>query len=525
MKPSAQLFYRNPVPWIMFSAILVRLLPEILSFPHPIGFDTVFYGWKIGTGVIWTSSSSLFSTWLFYGLAISLRNLLQIDPFMLLKVLAPVLYGVNAVGMYYFARRALSWSPKYASLVAFVFMFHLASLRLSWDLYRNMLGLGALLFALSWLPRAETWKGSFVFALLSVLVAFSHEYAAVTLIFIIGGLLAKRIVRREMRSCLKTCVAFLLCLILFLGKIALTYIPSPAVETNLIEVNDVIYPGAGKPCLFVNYLDTSYLVSYSSYLHLFADVSWLFLVLYAFLLPLVLAGLFRNLILNLWALFLSVGAFGALVSPSFALNFWDRLMFMLIYPFTFYAVNGIKRVYESDAGVHLGLGVLGRFHLTKTRVRVLFLILVSLGAFYVAVPHYLLNIGSSRAFSVPIGSVHFPATFFANTILVEDVNDLERALVWLRTRLADSSVQSTCVIVQDAFLRWTQLYLGDQCFLLHFFRYADYAVHVAVQQGFSVVYFVWWTGESNLYEISMPSFFVSVFGAERFSVYEYHHVA
>jgi len=50
-------------------------------------------------------------------------------------------------------------------------------------------------------------------------------------------------------------------------------------------------------------------------------------------------------------------------------------------------------------------------------------------------------------------------------------------------------------------------------------------VRLAVQQGFSVVYFVWWTGKSNLYEISLPSYFVSVFGNERFSVYEYDHVA
>jgi hypothetical protein len=40
---------------LLFSLLLgfvIRLLPEILAFPHPIGFDTVYYAARIKIGPI-----------------------------------------------------------------------------------------------------------------------------------------------------------------------------------------------------------------------------------------------------------------------------------------------------------------------------------------------------------------------------------------------------------------------------------------------------------------------------------------
>jgi len=519
MKPSVSLFYACPMLWVFVSAVVVRLIPELLSFPYPIGYDTVFYGWRIQTGVIWGSSAAFFSTWFFYALAIPLRNALQVSPFVLLKFLAPLIYGVNAAGIYYFARRVLLWSPKYASLAGFLFTFQLASLRLSWDLYRNVFGLGILLFALPWIFE-KGWKGFFVSLVLSVLVVFSHELVAVTLILILGGLVVAKFVRREVKSGFRIGMVFLVSLLLLLGMTGFVSLSPASVETNVVGVGDVIRSGGGNPRFFSNYLNADSFVSYSSYLSLFGNVLLLFLILYVLLIPLVLIGFFRQAVLDLWALFLLVGTFHVLLIPFFAFDFWSRLMFMLIYPFTFYAVNGFKRVYESVKGVHLGLGPLKGFYVTRNRAKVIFLLVVLLGVFYNAVPRFLFGFGS---YSFPPGNVYFPGVYYANTVFVEETADLIEALTWLDTHLADLSLGSSSVVVQDAVLWWTRLYLSDQYHLFHFYRHADVAVQMAVEQGYSSVFFVWWRGRSSLYALSVPSYFVSVFQNGKFSVYEYNH--
>ena len=89
---------------------IVRLIPELLSFPYPIGWDTIYYAARINDGVVWNHWSDIFSTWLIYGILVSLGNLTRLEPFMLLKVVAPLLYGGSAAGIYFVAWKKLGWS-------------------------------------------------------------------------------------------------------------------------------------------------------------------------------------------------------------------------------------------------------------------------------------------------------------------------------------------------------------------------------------------------------------------------------
>ena len=168
----------------------VRLIPELLSWPYPIGFDTIYYGARIKSGVIWYHWSEFFSrTWLLYAILIPIYNLVKGDPFVLLKFTAPVLYGLNACGIYYFARKGLNWDFKRSLLAVFFFVFQLASLRISWDLYRNTLGLGILLFALPFIKDLENKKSFILFMALSVLVVLGHELVSVILFAVILSLI------------------------------------------------------------------------------------------------------------------------------------------------------------------------------------------------------------------------------------------------------------------------------------------------------------------------------------------------
>src|SRR3990170_1106644 len=106
---------------------IIRLIPEVLSYPYPIGYDTVYYAARINSGIIWYHWTSVFSTWLLYAILIPLNSIVQ-NPFLVLKLVVPVIFALNSCGIYYFATSALRWSPKKALVASFFFAFSIASL-------------------------------------------------------------------------------------------------------------------------------------------------------------------------------------------------------------------------------------------------------------------------------------------------------------------------------------------------------------------------------------------------------------
>jgi len=96
---------------LFFLGFAVRLIPEMLALSSPIGFDTIHYAFVMKDGVVWPHWSSFFtSSWLFPALSVSLYRVFGADPFALLKVLAPALFGLNVAGVFWFARKMLGWS-------------------------------------------------------------------------------------------------------------------------------------------------------------------------------------------------------------------------------------------------------------------------------------------------------------------------------------------------------------------------------------------------------------------------------
>src|SRR3990170_9069982 len=177
---------------------IIRLVPELLAYPLPIGFDTINYASVMKTGVVWAHWTTFFTTtWLLNALIVPLYSISQIDPFLLLKFVAPLLYGLNVAGIYRFARKTLNWNMRLGVLAGVFFALQLASLRISWDLLKNTLGLGVLLFAFSQAKGIKSKTGFLLFASLSILSVFAHEYAAVTLFISVIGLVAWQAIKKK----------------------------------------------------------------------------------------------------------------------------------------------------------------------------------------------------------------------------------------------------------------------------------------------------------------------------------------
>src|SRR6266487_6685411 len=126
----------------------IRALPEILAGPYPIGYDTiasyipVMLDW--GSGNL-QSFNPFIGGWLIFAIFGLSYSATHIDPILIVKTAGPTLYGILGLAEYFFARRSLRWDQKKCLLFVVMLSFYFVSLRVSFDLFRNALGIAFLL--------------------------------------------------------------------------------------------------------------------------------------------------------------------------------------------------------------------------------------------------------------------------------------------------------------------------------------------------------------------------------------------
>lgn len=467
----------------------VRIVPEVLSFPYPIGFDQAFYVWRIKSCVVWHHWSNVFSTWLLYALLIPFCDGAFLDPLVLVKLTAALLFGFNACGIYYFSTKALGWTSEKGLLAGVFFSLQIAALAFSSNFYRNMLGLGILLFALpSMKDNFRNLRGLLAFTLLSVLVVFGHEHSFVILFCVFLGFLTHRFLKgKEMRP-LRHWMAIFPALALFLISFYCYVFPVREITKNVIAVSEPAGNYEGILFFLKNYLAVYETAQYGLvYLDLVAQIFSLLAFLYIATLPLVVAGFFRDNILDSWTVMLLIGSFGALVMPFFALDLWWRWMLMLVYPFTFYAVNGITKILRSSRGA------VGS---TFRRVKWVRLILI--------IPFCL-------------GLVFMDPVMQGTAVPLRDVDDTIEAMRWLDSEMEDDSA----LLVHVAFVFLTRAYLDDRYNRISFKDDIKGAMNLALDRGFNDIYFIWWTENNGRYGVTVPEDLISVFKSGRISAFKY----
>ena len=182
---------------------------------------------------------------------------------------------------------------------------------------------------------------------------------------------------------------------------------------------------------------------------------------------------------------------------------------MLVYPFTFYAVSGLKRVIGSLNGGGFGFS----FRLLHGKVKSMLILTALLGGVYLATPVLMgtVNVG---IFALNPVNKFFS---FAPTVPYEDVSDVVMAMEWLNQYME----VNTCVILHEAFLWWGKLYLDDSKMIIFFMNDIDSAINIALSHGFSKVYFVWWNAPLGWYDISVPKSFNGLRDFGRITVFSY----
>ncbi|MEM3783179.1 MAG: hypothetical protein QXX32_06530, partial [Thermofilum sp.] len=165
-----------------FVPMFVRAIPEVLSWPYPIGFDTIVYaGYAVrGTFVRMPVLQVFKTTSLLYIIYTLLYKALE-DPLLPAKLLGPLLTGLVGFTIYLYGRAA-GYKPGTSLLASLLATTYFVGLRISWEMYRQMLGT-IFLFLIFYLEtRPQTKTNRLGQAVLSFLTAWSHEFITVILL-------------------------------------------------------------------------------------------------------------------------------------------------------------------------------------------------------------------------------------------------------------------------------------------------------------------------------------------------------
>jgi hypothetical protein len=308
-------------------------------------------------------------------------------------------------------------------------------------------------------------------------------------------------------------VAVIPAVTVFLISIFRIFPSSVNVETSILKLGDSVLANPGGLFFLTNYLDVFTPVEhYASYFDLFSNVFSLFLLLYAVLLPLIVVGHFKDRVLGSWAVLLLIGSFSCLILPFSGLLLWNRWMLMLVFPFTFFAVEGLWKVAKCGKALSLS-GFFGRLKVTKKVGIGLSLLSIVVGCLFMTWP---LIDGKYGIIGVEGTFRYVPSTMQSSSVPLRDTEGTIEAFEWLNANMnSDSSL-----LVHDVFLYWTQLYLGDNHHAVVFYNDPEKAAEFALENGFTTSYLVWWNEDIGWYNLNLSDNYISVFASGRISVFQ-----
>ena len=143
----------NKYPYlIVFSvAVILRLIPEILAFPYPIGYDVINYYLPILTNFDdhWISVSNQFPLYIL--LLHAITSIFHIDPRIAITASAVLIFGSFSLVIHSIARNIFHLSNYQSIFLSLFVIFQVSVLRTSWDLHKDMLALTITLYCLSYL--------------------------------------------------------------------------------------------------------------------------------------------------------------------------------------------------------------------------------------------------------------------------------------------------------------------------------------------------------------------------------------
>lgn len=467
----------------------IRSIPEILVGPYPVGWDTIaFY---VPTTLDWAAGKAGFAEIvgtgpLMYMISVPVYLLSRVNPVWIFKIMGPVLYGSMILALFRFLHVGLKWPDKKALGGALLTSLYFVTLRISWDMYRNMLGLTFILLSL---PSIEDFKRPRSQALLSILIVLavaSDPLTGVIALVLVGtkaliGLSKQR--RDEFKEMVKVALPGT---ILFLA----TAYAGLIISGFGLVTEQAPVPTLSSLSLNLGFLAYAYLV----------------------LIPLIFIGLRRvpNLELRTWSIFCVAIVFTALLpffGPVVQSYRWSLLLDI---PLCVFAAAGIYKIVESSPRRIRWRGRLPRLALPAISAA-----LIISATFYIALP------AQQAAVFYTAYPEQFPTSMVQNTIPMSDLGNLRALLDSAATRIGPSTV----LITHQAIYGWARAYLSSFNDRIINYRYNSplTGVQMARSAGYSSILMIWWTNGTGWHnQPYVPSGFETLLANGDLTLYTYN---
>jgi len=449
---------------VFLVGVVLRGIPELLVSWYPVGYETITsyappmfaFGERglVDVFVEFFWHGPLLYVLLWFG-----RVLSGAHPFLILKVIGPVLYGCLAASFFTFLKHGLRFDWKTAFVGTLILIFQVATLRISWDRFRNLLGLTFVFVTLSILKSNHKSKWWFV-GIFAVLTALSREYVAFVLFVTVLGF---AVLEKKNRTIALIALAPALTVFFF------TNFPRQVVLSYILE----------RQYALNNYSERVY------------DVFSIFMLCYLPLLLFVLKGFKRDRLLDSMLSWLLLGSFSVVISPWLAVWGYQRWLMLLVFPLSVYAVRGLERFQLID-----------KTNLKKLAAVILVFTMIGVGY-------------SSGFFSYAwvMSNSWVPVSLVQSSIAWDQVDYVKEVLSWLD----ENAMFNSSVLSEERFYGWTLIYLKRANNDVKVVPYGANssptpALEKALGDGFSWVYLIWYTDSSlKDFEIVHSQNSVSIF--------------
>ncbi|MGI0049517.1 MAG: hypothetical protein ACREAW_08245 [Nitrososphaera sp.] len=150
--------------------VVLRVIPEIVAYPYPTGYDVVNYYIPVVANfeAHWSTVDGQFPMYVLLLHSVHLATGLPAQ--LVVAAVAVAVFGIFGTSVYYLGRSLMGLGVSQSMLLAAFVIFQMAVLRTAWDLHRDVFALAAMIFAFSLLGRKDAgWKGIAAILVLAVL--------------------------------------------------------------------------------------------------------------------------------------------------------------------------------------------------------------------------------------------------------------------------------------------------------------------------------------------------------------------
>jgi hypothetical protein len=468
-------------------------VPEILAAPYPIGSDPMqFYTPSMLRGLP-SADLSLRRTFLYWLLQDLLFRYALHDPFLVVKLLGPLIHAILASALYIYAVKVMRWNVTKSFFVSILATTYFIALAISWTWFRMMLGTALMLFALTTLEW-ERRKASVLGALLPAsLTAIAHEVPSFFLVLLTLCEAFRSAFRKDLlRSARFMAVAGVT------GLLFLYQLYDPTLQRFYFPLSPSSAPSWGLLWTILSF-------AFYAYLPLIPLVIWGAMKLRA---PELRDWILLTVLLAAWVILLSPG------NEGFAI----RLLMFSVYPLAFLFAHGLHR-WVSANSILTGIGTIP---IRKIVATILVLLLVMLSYEYAtslpenAFPYF-------SKYNPFLNYV--PSSMLQTSISITDMPSAMNVAGWLSQHLDEH----TMIVAHEAFWGVVAVtlpessitrvaYAGNSSALARLVN----ASQNATRCGYSHVYTIWWIPGEGWWGItSLPNEFIMTYRNARIAAYLY----